>query len=166
MSRNRRFSKKSSGEGIPALGFQLYFASVAAYEIVAQLGFRDVADDFYSIQALYFIVVGEGDGEEKLVVLAAIEGCRNEVHVELLGHDCGLVVDGDAVFVNPASDVATVTAGCPIERIAIYNAASGAEALNVAGNGQNEMTIDVAGLSKGVYIVRINNVHTLKLIKR
>lgn len=71
-----------------------------------------------------------------------------------------------SVYPNPASDVATVTAGCPIERIAIYNAASGAEALNVAGNGQNEMTIDVAGLSKGVYIVRINNVHTLKLIKR
>ena len=71
-----------------------------------------------------------------------------------------------SVYPNPASDVATVTAGCPIERIAVYNAASGAEALNVAGNGQNEMTIDVAGLSKGVYIVRINNVHTLKLIKR
>ena len=55
-----------------------------------------------------FVMGGEGHGEEELVVFASVEGCGDEVHVELLGHGCGLVVDGYAVFVDAAAGVALV----------------------------------------------------------
>ena len=48
-------------------------------------------------------MVGQRDGEQQLIVLAAIHSRRNQVHVELLGLDGGLVVDGYAVLVNAAS---------------------------------------------------------------
>ena len=55
-----------------------------------------------------FVMGGEGHGEEELVVFASVEGCGDEVHVELFGHGRGLVVDGYAVFVDAAAGVALV----------------------------------------------------------
>ena len=45
-------------------------------------------------------------GEQKFVVLAAVESRCNEIHAELFGHDSRLIVDGDAVLIDAASCVA------------------------------------------------------------
>ena len=70
------------------------------------------------------------------------------------------------VYPNPTSGQATVTCGSAIARVEVYNAASGAAVLNVAGNGETSMTIDLSGCADGIYFVRINGTETLKLIKK
>lgn len=80
---------------IPALGLEGEFLIVAADEHEAELGAGDVADEAYVVELFYLLVVADGDGEEEFVVFAAVEGAGGDVEVELFGHDCGLVVDGD-----------------------------------------------------------------------
>ena len=55
---------------------------------------------------MYDVVLGQGHGEEELVVFAAVEGAGGDVHVELFGGYCGLVVEGYAFFVDAAAAVA------------------------------------------------------------
>lgn len=92
-------------EGVPALGAEGYLGVVAGNHGAAELGARDVADDVDAFDFLDFLVIGERHGEQKLVVLAAVERGRHEIHIELLGHRGGLIVDGDAVLVDAASAV-------------------------------------------------------------
>ncbi len=49
---------------------------------------------------------GQGDGEEQLVVLAAVEGACGHVHVQFLGHRGRLVVKRDALLIHTAAHVA------------------------------------------------------------
>ena len=53
-----------------------------------------------------FVVATQWNGKKQFVVFAAVEGCRNEAHVEFFGHDGCLVVDGYAVFVDAATGMA------------------------------------------------------------
>lgn len=70
------------------------------------------------------------------------------------------------LYPNPAADATTVECNKAIESVVVYNVASGAEALRVAGNGETAMTIDVSGLAQGVYLVKVNDTQAMKLIKR
>lgn len=70
------------------------------------------------------------------------------------------------VYPNPATDNATVVCAEAINNVVVYNVANGAEALRIAGNGENSMTIDVADLAQGMYLVKVNGTYTMKLIKK
>ena len=90
-------------ERFPTLGAEFHLASIASDEHAAQLGLGDVSDETYSLQLAHLLVVGEGDGEEQLIVFASVEGTGDDVHVELLGHHRGLVIKGDVLFIDAAS---------------------------------------------------------------
>lgn len=68
------------------------------------------------------------------------------------------------VFPNPAHSVVNIQSAVAIETVALYNEA-GAEALNVAGNGENAMQLDVESLADGVYFLRVNNLPPVKIVK-
>lgn len=71
-----------------------------------------------------------------------------------------------SVYPNPIESMATVNCSEGIQNVAVYNIANGAAVYTANGNGQTEMSIDLSGLAKGVYFVRINNTYTVKIIKR
>ena len=63
----------------------------------------------YQLNAFHFgnlFMVGDGHGEQQFVILAAVEGASRQVHVELLCHDGRLVVDGNMLFIDAATDLA------------------------------------------------------------
>lgn len=68
--------------------------------------FGHVADDLDVLQLADAVVLGKGDGEEEFIVLAAVQRAGGYVHVQLLGHDGGLIVEGDALLVDAAAGVA------------------------------------------------------------
>lgn len=70
------------------------------------------------------------------------------------------------IYPNPTSGQSTVACSAGIESVEVYNAASGAAVLNLVGNGETTMTIDLSGLADGIYFVRVNGTETMKLIKR
>lgn len=70
------------------------------------------------------------------------------------------------VYPNPATDNATVVCSEAINDVVVYNVANGAEAIRLTGNGENTMTIDVTSLAQGMYLVKVNGTHTMKLIKK
>lgn len=70
------------------------------------------------------------------------------------------------VYPNPATDVVTVACADGVNNVAVYNVGNGAQVINVGGNGMTAVTIDVANLAKGVYIVKVNGSYTTKLIKK
>ena len=92
------------GEGIPALGLDGDFRAVAGDEGGPEGGGCDVADDLDAGDFLDFLVGVERDGEEQLVVLAAVHGGGDEVHVQFLGHQGCLVVDGCLLYTSDAAD--------------------------------------------------------------
>ena len=91
------------------MGFEGEFLAVAGDESATELFFGDVADDFHVLDGGDAVVLGEGYGEEELVVFAAVEGTSRDVHVELFGSHSGLVVEWDAFFVDAAAHVALGT---------------------------------------------------------
>ena len=64
-----------------------------------------MADYFHAGDFLDFLVGVEGDCEKQFIVFSPVHCCRDEVHVKLLCHQGGLVVDGDAVFVYAAPHI-------------------------------------------------------------
>ena len=62
-----------------------------------------MADNADAFEFRNGFVGGQRHGEEQLVVLAAVHRGHNEVHVKFFGHNGGLVVDGNAVFVDAAA---------------------------------------------------------------
>ena len=72
-----------------------------------------------------------------------------------------------AVYPNPVSQLLNVTAATAIERVAIYGT-DGKQVGAYSGDGSSLMQIDMGGLSRGIYLVRIasdNGVETVKVIK-
>lgn len=65
-----------------------------------------MADYTYSLYGSYFIMFGERNGEQQLVVFATIHGGRDQVHIELFSHYGSLVIDRDTFFIDTASYVA------------------------------------------------------------
>ena len=102
----RLFSSALAAQRVPALGLELEFLVVAGDEDVAEAGIGDVANELDILYLLYLLVVADGHGEEQLVVFTAIEGTGGDIHVQLLSHDGGLVVDGQLLLEDAAADVA------------------------------------------------------------
>lgn len=65
----------------------------------------------------------------------------------------------------PAYTTLTVKASETIKSISIYNL-TGSEVLYVAGNNDTTMQIDVQSLATGYYIMRVNNMNPIKIIKK
>ena len=88
---------------LPALGFEFKLLIVAGDEYLSELFFRDMPDEFDTVDLLYLLVVADGDGEQQFVILAAIEGTGGDIHIHLLCHHGRLVVDWDVFLVDVAS---------------------------------------------------------------
>ncbi|MFI3240407.1 MAG: T9SS type A sorting domain-containing protein [Bacteroidales bacterium] len=69
-----------------------------------------------------------------------------------------------AVTPNPATSIVTIT-GKDMKDIKIY-AANGAVVKSVAANNASSVTINVADLNAGIYLVKVDNEESVKLIKR
>ena len=65
-----------------------------------------MTDDFDTLHGRYFVVLCQRYGEEQLIVFSTIQCTSSDIHVQFFGHDSGLIVDGDAVFVDTASGMA------------------------------------------------------------
>ena len=91
---------------LPALCFQLHLTAIAGDEHTTQFGLGDVANEADALYLAHLLVVGEGHGEQQLVVFATIEGAGGDVHVELFGHHGGLVVERDVLFIHAAAGAA------------------------------------------------------------
>ena len=74
--------------------------------MAAKFGLCHVADKLDVLELDDLVVVGQGNGEQQLIILAAVQGAGKDIHVEFFGHDCGLVVNGDALLVDAAAGVA------------------------------------------------------------
>ena len=59
----------------------------------------------FAVHLLNLLVVADWHGEEQFVVLAAVEGARRNVHVQLLSHHRRLIVDRYVLLVDAASAV-------------------------------------------------------------
>lgn len=91
---------------VPALGLEVELGAVLGDELLPELGPRDVANDFDVGNLQHALMVGEGNGEEKFVVLPAVEGCGIDIHVELFGRDGCLIVHRDAFLIDAAAHTA------------------------------------------------------------
>jgi len=65
---------------------------------------------------------------------------------------------------NPTTGLVTVAAGLPIQSVAIYNLL-GQLVLQLAGSRKQQQQVDVSTLPPGMYIVRVNEVWTARLVK-
>ena len=88
------------------MGAEGYFSSVAGDHGTSERGFGYVADEFHAGEFFYLLMIVEGHGEEKFIILSAVESCGHEIHSEFFGHDCSLVVNGDTVLIDAAAGVA------------------------------------------------------------
>lgn len=68
------------------------------------------------------------------------------------------------VYPNPATSDVTIECGDEITSIVIYNLGTGAQVINLAGNGSTTATVDVDGLASGLYVVKINGSIAKKLL--
>ena len=93
-------------QGVPTLGFELEFAAVARNEGAAKFLLGNVSDHFHIVDLADAVVVGKGDGEQELVVLASVEGTGGDVQVELLSRSGCLVVERNPFLVDAAPCVA------------------------------------------------------------
>jgi len=74
-------------------------------------------------------------------------------------------LDGFTMHPNPAGEQLQIsTTNEPMSQIAIYSML-GKQILNVQVNNQTTATLDISGLTQGVYVVIIDNKTTKKLIK-
>lgn len=93
----------ASEKGVPSLGLEGELLAVGADEGGAEGGLGDVPDEVDVLQGGHLFVVGQGHGEEQLVVLAAVEGAGEGRKVELFADEGRLVIDGDALLVDTAA---------------------------------------------------------------
>ena len=73
--------------------------------MAAKFGLRHVTYQLDVLELDDLVVVSQGDGKEQLVVLATIQGAGVDIHIELFGHDSGLVVNGYALLIDAAAGV-------------------------------------------------------------
>ena len=88
---------------IPALCLQFKFLSIACDELTSKFWLGDMPDDTDTFKVLYFLIVTNRASEEQLIVLSAIQSTSGEVHVHLLCHYSGLVVDRNLLLEQSAT---------------------------------------------------------------
>ena len=68
-----------------------------------------MSDDFDSGDSSNTIMHGQRYGEQKLIVFTAVECAGRHIHIHLLCQTGGLIVQGDAFFVDATACVALLT---------------------------------------------------------
>lgn len=76
-----------------------------------------------------------------------------------------VIASETSVYPNPAEDVVYVNATENIETIAIFNVAGAAVEADSSISG-NTATINVSGLTSGIYFVKINNGEAVRVLKK
>ena len=117
-----------------------------------------------TITELLLFVEGEMDGK-KGAVIASISGSMDLKHLSRLTKDLSLPSSDFAVSPNPASDQITVKAkDKPITSIVIVDS-NGRTVYSEDNLNTNNKQVSISSLSKGVYLVSVNNQVSQKLIK-
>lgn len=81
--------------------------------------------------------------------------------VDMIGNDASTTT----VYPVPAETQVTVATSGAIDKVEVYSI-TGAKVLDRQGNGETSMTLDVSALSSGIYMVRINNLAPVRMIKK
>ena len=88
----------------PPLCFELKLLIITGYEHFSEICIGNVSDELDTVNLLDFLMIADGNGEQQLVIFAAVEGTGGDVHVHLLGHDSGLIVDGDILLIDATAN--------------------------------------------------------------
>ena len=88
------------------MGFELELLVIAGDKDVSEALVGDVTNQLHILHVLNLLVVAYRHGEQQFIVLAAIEGAGGNVHVQLLGHDSSLIVNGYLLFEDAATHFA------------------------------------------------------------
>ena len=141
-------------EGTPALAYKYKIASAQASY---QLAF-DYANNLY--------VATQG-----AIIRYALPGVDNTIETPAEGTIMvnessveNVAAEHVAVYPNPAVDVVNVEMASAINSVAVYSVSGAAVNADVNVNG-NKATINVSGLTSGMYIAKINNT-TVRFIKK
>ena len=95
--------------GGPALSLELNFLSRIGNKVTSLFGRGHVTYELHIFQTDYLVVVGKRYGEEQFVIFSSVKGACEYVHVQIFGHDCGLVVNGDALLIDAAPGITLFT---------------------------------------------------------
>lgn len=99
---------------------------------------------------------------------------RKEVYTETGVTDSGITgveqIGQDShgslsLYPQPAENDVTVNSTVEITSVEVYSL-SGAKMMSVQGNGMHEMTLDVSALAPGMYVVRVNDLAPVRMIKK
>lgn len=141
-------------EGTPALAYKYKIASAQASY---QLAF-DYANNLY--------VATQG-----AIIRYALPGVDNTIETPAEGTIMvnessveNVAAEHVAVYPNPAVDVVNIEMASAINSVAVYSVSGAAVNADVNVNG-NKATINVSGLTSGLYIAKINNT-TVRFIKK
>ena len=93
-----------AAQRIPPLCFELKLLIITCYEHLSEFRVGDVANELDTLDLLDLLMITDGNGKEQFVVFAAIECASSDIHIHLLGHHGCLVVDGNVLLEDPASD--------------------------------------------------------------
>ena len=84
----------------PPLRFALKLLIITGYEHFSEFGVSDVADEFYTFDLLYLLVIADGNSKQQLVVLTAVQGTGGDVHVQFLCYHSRMLDDGDVILIE------------------------------------------------------------------
>ncbi len=73
-------------------------------------------------------------------------------------------INGVTLLPNPTTGMVTLMTVAPVHTLAIYNLL-GQVVLQKSGSGKQQQQVDVSALPPGVYVVRVNDVWTARLVK-
>lgn len=117
-----------------------------------------------TITELLLFVEGEME-EKKGAVIASITGNIDLKHLSRLTKDLSLPASDFAVSPNPASDQITIKAkDKPITKIVIFDS-NGREVYSEDNLNTRNKQVTISNLSKGVYLVSVNDQVSQKLLK-
>jgi trimeric autotransporter adhesin len=130
-----------NGDGIPATDAKIHYPGGLAIDSCGNIFFGDIGN--HRIRKIAF--------NPDCVPMAVNEPMQP-------------AVQGLRMQPNPTTGLVTVTAGVHIKSVAIYNLL-GQVVVQHAGSGKPQQQADVSTLPPGMYIVRVNEVWTARLVK-
>ena len=92
-------------KGIGGLWVELKLVWVGGDEGRRELGFSNMRYEVNGLDLGKVLMVGDGEGEEELVMVGGVEGGSGEVDVEVVWDEGGLVVDGNMVLIDGGREV-------------------------------------------------------------
>ncbi|MEM7187540.1 MAG: DUF4252 domain-containing protein [Bacteroidota bacterium] len=149
-----------------------YLASSGGLEELMRIKKDDANVKLYSrwgsdestITELLFFVEGAMD-DKSGAVIATVTGEIDLKHISRLTKDLSMPTSDFIVSPNPATDYVTIKAKeDPITSIVIYDS-TGKKVFSEENINERNKQVSISGLSKGVYLVSVNNQVSQKLLK-